>query len=116
MRAHLGGLTSGNLDLLTIGCRLSTAETCDGDFILVFGTANLGGTVAAVYDVAVFVDAGEAKLVGALPRLVTCAATQQQPCERLLGGMVGGPDYRYWVDSGPIPRPLPAWTFFRWTP
>lgn len=115
MRAGLSELLRLDLDLLTIGCRLSTSNSCDGDFVLVFGTTRFGN-LDVVYDVPVFVDGGEGRLVGALPRMIYCTAPGQSSCERMAGGTMDGPDYRYWVGGDPPSRPLPEWTFFLWTP
>lgn len=115
MRAELGELLRLDLDLLTIGCRPSMPDACDGDFVLVFGTTRFEN-LDVVYDVPVFVDGGEGRLVGTLPQMIYCTGPSQSSCERVTGGTMDGLDHRYWVGGDPPSRPLSEWTFFVWTP
>lgn len=109
------GARIGAEPMLTIGCELVPGTTdCKGDFSLVFGpVAN-----NAVSELAILRDASGAAAVGVLPVLVSgCeTSTSGQLCELVSGGVTGARAYRYWGDESQIPRPLPTWTFLKWSP
>ena len=119
LRTDLRRAASGGRPLLSIGCA-ATAGTniCEGPFSLVFGPYPYGGDLNQVAEIPILRADADARLIGLLPVFVTRCDTAPDgfACGLVNGGSVSGRGYEYWGDESQIPRPLPDWTFFRWTP
>ena len=119
LRDRLELFLSRSSEVLSIGCRI-THTGCDDSFVVVLGEPSAVGTPGVLLDAAFGREGmGEVGLIGVpvVLGLGKCATpTDGHRCERVLGGTAAGPGYQYWGDESQLPRPLPEWTFFRWTP
>jgi hypothetical protein len=119
MRGQLERVVQAERPLLTIGCAVvESTNQCEGHFLLSFGTFPFGA-IAQLADLPVYRAEGESGgLIGILPVFVgNCTKAEDGfACERVVGGTGSNPGYWYWGDETQLPRPLPEWTFFRWTP
>lgn len=120
LRGDLTRATAAGKPLLTIGCRIvpGTPDECEGSFSLAFGPHAYGGELEQVAELVVVREGSSAHLVGVLPVFVSNCAVHQVgfACALINGGVMGGRGYEYWGDESRIPRPLPDWEFFHWTP
>jgi len=119
LRERLGLFLGQSSEVLSIGCRI-THTGCDDAFVVVLGKPSSDSTLGVLLDAAFGREGmGEVGLIGVpvVLGLGKCSTPTDGPrCERVLGGKAAGPGYQYWGDETQLPRPLPEWTFFRWTP
>ena len=119
LRSDLQRATASAKPLLSIGCAVGVGTNrCEGAFSLVFGPYAYGGELEQVAELSVIRDPGATGLIGVLPVFVSrCDGNVTgSNCALVNGGVTDGRGYSYWGDEAQLPRSLPAWTFFRWTP
>lgn len=122
LRQRLAGASAVEEEraLLTIGCAVGEGtNACEGNFVLTFGAFPSGSDAQGVRQIPVIrPEEGQAGLIGVLPIIVDpCKHNPEEPaCARVSGGKWIDPGYWYWGNESETPRPLPEWTYFRWTP